>query len=345
MDNGGILWLFRYPPPVLWFINGVDGRLFGIIGDTIMGGKYYHKLGLSACGNWLYSFNDNCTGNGPCDWDEGWCYSASRVLFQYVGRVRIDSNRVYFILDTACTWFNCFILEVGKEYLLYDFNIIPGGKFHSDLSDDTGFTIVTIDSVTLSDGKKVSRYTDSLGNYWLWGIGQVGGTFGEYSLWSLYEQPHWFGPGDTYYGSTNYCYQNPSFSYQFDYVDTVILSLTPNSCFDGYKHLPPCWDTGSPPNNPSPNPSSGQGVTGPFLVYPNPAQNTIIVQFNDTSTVQTVAITNLPGQTMLSFNYYSEFIYYGFYFSAVQLDISNLPNGMYIVTVNGTIVSKFVKQE
>ncbi len=68
-------------------------------------------------------------------------------------------------------------------------------------------------------------------------------------------------------------------------------------------------------------------------VYPNPATTLIIISKSDRIT--TVAITDILGQTVYSKHYNAP---------QVQVDVSNLPIGVYFVKINGTEVRKFVKE-
>jgi hypothetical protein len=51
--------------------------------------------------------------------------------------------------------------------------------------------------------------------------------------------------------------------------------------------------------------------------------------------ITALAITNLIGQTISSHEYHAE---------TVQVDVADLPPGVYFVKINGTEVRKFVKQ-
>jgi hypothetical protein len=66
---------------------------------------------------------------------------------------------------------------------------------------------------------------------------------------------------------------------------------------------------------------------------PNPAQNELTVTSSDK--IKSIAITDLIGQTLLT-QYYNE--------DKVNINVANLPSGLYLVRVNGTQVSQFVKQ-
>jgi sugar lactone lactonase YvrE len=69
------------------------------------------------------------------------------------------------------------------------------------------------------------------------------------------------------------------------------------------------------------------------VIHPNPVQDVLSVVTADKITSLTV--TNLLGQTIYN-NVYSN--------EDVQVDVTDLPKGMYLVRINGTEVRKFVKQ-
>ena len=68
-------------------------------------------------------------------------------------------------------------------------------------------------------------------------------------------------------------------------------------------------------------------------VYPNPSTTSIAISASERIT--SVTISNLLGQTMYSHEYNS---------TQVQVDVADLPAGVYFVRINGTEVKKFVKQ-
>jgi trimeric autotransporter adhesin len=70
-----------------------------------------------------------------------------------------------------------------------------------------------------------------------------------------------------------------------------------------------------------------------FNIYPNPASEQLTIASTDNIT--SIAITNLLGQTVYRRRYNS---------SKVQLDVADLPAGVYLIRINGTEVRKFVKQ-
>ena len=80
-------------------------------------------------------------------------------------------------------------------------------------------------------------------------------------------------------------------------------------------------------------PSTGSGT---FAVYPNPTDDILFVQTLHATSLpdQTYRITNLMGQTMLTGSISAE---------TQQIDISNLPAGMYFISMTETTL-KFVKR-
>ena len=68
-------------------------------------------------------------------------------------------------------------------------------------------------------------------------------------------------------------------------------------------------------------------------IYPNPT--TISLTIISSDKINTVSISNLLGQKMYNNEYNS---------SEVQIDVADLPNGLYLIRINGTEVRKFVKQ-
>ena len=80
-------------------------------------------------------------------------------------------------------------------------------------------------------------------------------------------------------------------------------------------------------------PSTGSGI---LLVYPNPANDILFVETRSIASqpAQTYRITNLMGQTVLSGSINDE---------KQQIDIKELPVGMYFITVGGQTVKFVVK--
>ena len=74
-------------------------------------------------------------------------------------------------------------------------------------------------------------------------------------------------------------------------------------------------------------------VNNGISIYPNPA--TTALNISATGKINSVTISDLPGQVILSNKYDA---------GRVQIDIAQLPAGVYFVRVNGTEVRKFVKE-
>ena len=81
-------------------------------------------------------------------------------------------------------------------------------------------------------------------------------------------------------------------------------------------------------------PSTGSGTAGTLTVYPNPTDGVLFVQTVHAPSLpgQTYCISNLMGQTLMSGQITTE---------NQQIDVSNLPEGMYFITIGDT-TRKFV---
>ena len=69
-----------------------------------------------------------------------------------------------------------------------------------------------------------------------------------------------------------------------------------------------------------------------IAIYPNPATTELTI--SSTDKITNITITNLLGQTFYNHIYNTE---------KIQVDVANLPKGMYLIKVNGSEVRKFVK--
>ena len=69
------------------------------------------------------------------------------------------------------------------------------------------------------------------------------------------------------------------------------------------------------------------------MIYPNPATTSLTITSSDK--IASVTIINLIGQTVYDKAYHDK---------KVQVDVADLPAGMYLIRINGTEVRKFVKQ-
>ena len=72
--------------------------------------------------------------------------------------------------------------------------------------------------------------------------------------------------------------------------------------------------------------------SGTFMVYPNPANDILVVETFPETSLRTYRITNLMGQVLLQGNLNAE---------NQQIDIKSLPAGMYFITI-GEMTQKFV---
>lgn len=72
---------------------------------------------------------------------------------------------------------------------------------------------------------------------------------------------------------------------------------------------------------------------GELSIYPNPAND--VLHVNAPGKVSSIAILNLTGQTVFSNEYDNE---------QVEVNIGQLPTGVYFIKVNGTEIRKFVKR-
>jgi len=71
-----------------------------------------------------------------------------------------------------------------------------------------------------------------------------------------------------------------------------------------------------------------------ITVYPNPATTSLVIQ-SASQPINQIDITNLVGQTMYSNEYNAQ---------QVNVNIADLPAGIYFVKVNGWVTRKFIKE-
>lgn len=73
--------------------------------------------------------------------------------------------------------------------------------------------------------------------------------------------------------------------------------------------------------------------TNQCFVYPNPATTSLTITSGEN--IKTITITNLLGQPIYTHQYNT---------TKAEVDVSNLPTGIYLIRINGTEVRKFVKE-
>ena len=225
--------------------------------------------------------------------------------------VRVDSNRVYLTMNTLLSWNlgNC--LETGWEYLLYDFNLDTGTIISPD-TVCTGIDVSLIDSVSLSNGAHIKKYSGADSSYWLWGISS------SYGFLGYWWQMDACGPGPSEASQGMLCYSTPSVYYHFPQPAGTLQGDLQNNCFNVDTLL---------------SIKNVVMAAGTLLIYPNPV--TTFFTISASAKITTVAITNTLGQTVYNNQYNSP---------QIQVDVATLPAGIYFIRVNGTKVRKFVKE-
>ncbi len=302
---------------------GTYGIVYRIEKDSIISGKTYHMLSSCFTGDCGYSIDCN-TGVSTSYADNTPCVSPPPIF----AMIRTDSNRVYFTLlkfqvESPYNFYDCDTVE--KEYLFYDFNLRVGSVTPASVLGG-GLTVTSIDSVSLSNGESVARYSN-YNDTVLYGIGEKNGFI---NYWNLYT----CGPGPS---ATQYllCYHNPYFSYQFSYPAGTLPGNLQYDCFDMAENIAYFDSLDAVLNNHNNNPTPTGSV---FSIYPNPAANQLIV--SDVAPIVSISIVNCMGQTVynswLDTSYYSN--------SVEQIDITALPAGTYFIKVNSYKAQKFVKQ-
>lgn len=210
-----IAWSWTYNRCSHCWNTGVDKVLYQITGDTIVSGRNYHILSLGKGGYYFDNNDPPSSGLGLIT-----------PTFKPFGRLRTDSNRVYFIRDVNRGYGYCPPL-IGEENLLYDFNLSLGSTVLANDVLRTDFFVSSIDSVALSNGTFIKKYADTFyHDYWLYGIGSVSGLLPDL-YWNLFM----CGPGPTG-GERSLCYDNPSFSYKFEVPTTNSYYKYEKNCFD-----------------------------------------------------------------------------------------------------------------
>jgi hypothetical protein len=252
---------------------GAYGIVFRVERDTMLAGIKYHLLSVMSVGGYGYNFS-NYTGT-PHSSFESYGPSGNYRIF---GRIRTDSNKVYFTRDsvTMFEYYGTGFIQ-GTEYLVYDFNLSIGTRVID--TPGPGISVSSIDSITVSSGAYIKRYADTgSGYYWLRGIGSSSGLLFGYSLLNM-------GPGVYIRKTTALCYDNPAFSYHFNYPDSILLGNLQNDCFNIIPML---------------------GVTNinartqhDIMVYPNPLNdNNLYFSGDDLQEVDKLTISDIAGRVL-----------------------------------------------
>ncbi len=74
-------------------------------------------------------------------------------------------------------------------------------------------------------------------------------------------------------------------------------------------------------------------------IYPNPANESLFIEFNETDNVNSISITDISGNIVTNINSFSEL-------NQIEIDLANYTSGIYFVLINtdnGVEVLKFVK--
>ena len=110
----------------------------------------------------------------------------------------------------------------------------------------------------------------------------------------------------------------------FDTITARVVSTATYACYDSTTSAGHVVYVESGVNNVT--------TKGTFTVYPNPANSVLNITG---SNITSVTINNLLGQTVYTHEYNS---------SQVQVNVADLPKGMYLVRINGSEVRKFIKE-
>lgn len=203
----------------------VEGFSYMIEKDTVIGGLYYHLLSVRSLGAYGTCTDGTNPGYGP---------TADGTIF---GRLRVAGRKVYFTEDKKLNFpFLPYFITLGKEFLLYDFNLTTGSVVSPDSLLYNGINVTGINVAPLSNGKLATVYEDASTAFslhethdtWIEGIGSVHGLLPNLTWQLIYDGP---GP-DRSQPDIALCYYNPMFSYHFTYPAHTLPGILQNNCFD-----------------------------------------------------------------------------------------------------------------
>ena len=97
--------------------------IFRIERDTILSGTKYYLLSVMNDGGYAYNASIYSL-------EVNYSVAAATNNYMVFGRIRVDSNRVYFTRDSLSTidYFKYSYFIQGIEYLIYDFNLNIGSS-------------------------------------------------------------------------------------------------------------------------------------------------------------------------------------------------------------------------
>ena len=126
-----------------------------------------------------------------------------------------------------------------------------------------------------------------------------------------------------------------TYYYQVTAINTIVggeCESAPAISADGIHDFVTVHTDGVEENGPS-TPSTGSGTAGTLTVYPNPTHGILFVETRFiASQTNAYRITNTMGQTLMTGQISGE---------TQQIDVTNLPQGMYFIVIDG-ITQKFV---
>ncbi len=287
--------------------------IYKIERDSVVGSITYHLLSQHTRKG--YTEWHNCpplSGAGTI------YYPASdSTLPEVFAMIRTDSDRAYLTLLAA--QYGADAVDVcdsaGMEYLLFDFNLVPGSNIIGSTVGGT-INVAAIDSVSLSNGTFVKRYQSIYGDNYsiIYGIGQKSGFINYQNLYTCNSEA-------LYANQKLLCYDNPHFSYHFDYPPYTLNANLQYNCFN----MAAFHDSVTAVNNAV----SGQDIA----LFPNPAANKLTIQAS--TTIYSVSISTVTGQVLYTGKHNAK---------EVQLDLSKMPAGIYFIRINNSEMRKFVRE-
>lgn len=276
--------------------------VFTIVRDSTIAGKTYHLLSKGSKGSYgIYrGFAETHTTRHVTP-------ASGAPTGDIIAMIRTDTSKVYLTyLDHTYTVVPGICDSFGAEYVLFDFSLGIGSTFPGNYLS-SGFTVTSIDTVHLSDGTPVNRYNDQL----VYGVGARDG-FVDYWRWSV------CGPGP---GTTQWllCYDNPRFSYHYQYPPGFLMGNLQNDCFDLSTMVSAVHDIDISPASKTD-------------LYPNPSAGTINLKSNQN--IHSVTVYTPSGNNLYTASPVSR---------TARLDVSHLPKGFYFIRINGYETLNFLK--